>query len=504
MAAAKRKAMNQPMCAPGETDDFARSLCDAYQEFCDRFLPIASDCLKWRFSRAYEADDPDQGWKLHVSATVLTANDVIRRVVPFLCERNVLYKAPSSLDELDLINSGLFNGYSQVGKFITVYPRSDQETVRLAQHLHKLTRGIAAPRVPFDIPYREGSCVYYRYGAFSPLDIINPDGTRTPAIRTPEGGMIADSRESVEGPAWVVDPFSGKPPRKNAAKPPGMLHTTIHAFRALSQRGKGGVYQAIDLGVSPPRLCALKQGRANGEVKWDGRDGHWRVRNEEHVLRQLQLAGIAVPQVYTSFESEGHYYLVMEFIEGNNLNERLCKRQRRLSIRQVVRYAIQLSLLVSRIHAAGWVWRDCKPANLIITKGGRLRPVDFEGAFPTDRPDTFFWNTPEFAPPESAGDAPCQSGVAEDLYALGAVIYFLITGRQPGVDPVPASAWRRGVPQLLDAVVSELLSRDPRCRPDGLSVAHKLEQNFTPLAAPRACFSPSLMPKKDSPQRRRG
>jgi serine/threonine protein kinase len=234
------------------------------------------------------------------------------------------------------------------------------------------------------------------------------------------------------------------------------------------------VYQAIDLGVSPPRLCVLKQGRANGEVKWDGRDGHWRVRNEERALAQLRLAGVAVAQVYTSFESEGNYYLVTEFIEGDNLQARLGKRRRRLSVTQVVRYAIQLSLLVSRIHAAGWVWRDCKPANLIITKGGGLRPVDFEGAFPTDRPDTFFWNTPEFAPPESVADSPVQSGVAEDLYALGAVIYYLITGRPPGTVPVPASARRRGVPPPLCAIVSELLSGDPQQRPDGLGVARRL------------------------------
>jgi len=477
MVAARPKAINQVSCAYVAQENTARSLSDGYQQLCERFLHITSDCSKWRFSREMEADDPEQGWKLHVSATLLTANEVIERVAPYLRARNVLYKAPSSLDELDRINCGLLKSYSQVGKFITVYPRSDQETTLLARHLHKLTRGIAAPRVPFDTPYREGSCVYYRYGAFSPLDIINPDGTRTPAIRNPEGELIPDSRESAEGPAWAVDPFSNKRSMKKVStRSRSPLPSTLHAFRALSQRGKGGVYQAIDLGVSPARLCVLKQGRANGEVKWDGRDGHWRVRNEELVLCQLQLAGVAVPQVYTSFESEGHYYLLMEFIAGDSLSALLSKRRRRLSIRKVIGYAIQLSNLISRIHAAGWVWRDCKPANLIITKGDCLRPVDFEGAFQTDHPDTFFWNTPEFAPPESLADSPQQSGTAEDLYALGAVIYYLISGRTPDAAPVPASAWRQGIPTSLDAIVSELISRDPLRRPDSLVVARKLEQ----------------------------
>src|SRR5262245_26640766 len=103
MVAAWHIAMDQPSSAPGERDDFVKSLSDVYRRLCDRFLPIASDCLKWRFSREYDVNDPEQGWKLHVSATVLTANDMILRVAPLLQAKNVLYKAPASLTELDRI-----------------------------------------------------------------------------------------------------------------------------------------------------------------------------------------------------------------------------------------------------------------------------------------------------------------------------------------------------------------------------------------------------------------
>src|SRR6185295_1113874 len=99
--------------------------------------------------------------------------------------------------------------------------------------------------------------------------------------------------------------------------------SSIRVIRALSQRGKGGVYVAIDLGSGHPRLCLLKEGRKNGELNWDGRDGAWRIRNEKSVLAKLSSRGVPVPQVHSSFVSGGNYYLVMEYLDGETLHEML-------------------------------------------------------------------------------------------------------------------------------------------------------------------------------------
>ena len=332
--------------------------------------------------------------------------------------------------------------------------------------------------------FRPGSPVYYRYGAFSASEIENPDGTRVLAIKDPEGKLTPDLREGTGLPAWVSDPFVLKRNRTRPAITNSPLKTTFRAFRALSRRGKGGVYQAIDFSVAPPRLCIMKEGRAGGEVGWDGRDGNWRVRNEEHVLDKLRRADIDVPRVYSTFSVEGHYYLVTEFIEGNNLYALLGKRKRRLPIARAIRYGIQLSLLISRMHAAGWVWRDCKPANLIVTANGDLRPLDFEGACRIDYPDPVAWNTPDFAPPESRDEKRPQSRAPEDLYALGAVVYFLITGRLPQSSAhLPISKLRRGVPQAVCDIVSQLFAADPAQRPSGQTVARSLETVLSRLNA---------------------
>ena len=102
-----------------------------WETLCRRFLPFSNDASIWRYSRLPAASDPLQGWKLHVSATLLTANTVLERLGPLLTDLQVLFKAPSSLEELSRINSGVYYGYSQVGKCFTIYPATDDDSVAL-------------------------------------------------------------------------------------------------------------------------------------------------------------------------------------------------------------------------------------------------------------------------------------------------------------------------------------------------------------------------------------
>ncbi|MDT7690574.1 MAG: hypothetical protein QOE46_3333 [Acidobacteriota bacterium] len=466
----------------------SRSLNAQWAALCERHLPLRPENSIWRYSRGALPGDPEQGWKLHVPATVLTAGEVLRAVAPLLRGRGVLYKAPASLGELDKLNSGIFYGYSQVGKFLTVYPRTNAEALLLARELYQLTRGMGAPAIPFDLKYRADGCVYYRYGAFKALEVEGHDGAVTYAIRDPEGRFVLDTRDSAARPEWIADPFiegAGLPASKPAALTP--LQTTFKAFRALAQRGRGGVYQALDLSATPPRLCILKEGRRDGEVCWDGRDGFWRIGHERRVLEALDGAGVEVPRVYSSFGAEKNYYLAVEFIEGESLDRWLERRRRRLGVARALAMAAHLARLVARIHSAGWVWRDCKPGNLVITKSGRLRPLDFEGACPVESPDTLPWGTVGYMPPEGTHAFRGQSRLPEDLYALGAVIYLLFAGRTPDApSTVPLGRVRRNLPRDVNDVVAELLDPDPRRRPGALEAARRLEAALSSKTSARA------------------
>ena len=434
----------------------ARALNARWLSLCNRFLPVVEKDSIWRYSRFAERGDAEQGWKLHVSATVLSAGDVFEKIGRLLAARRLMFKAPVSLFELNKINSGLFYGYPQIGKFITVYPRDAEEAVRLARQIHRLTGEFAAPPVPFDQPFRPGSNVFYRYGAFRYLETEDASGRRLPAIKDAAGNLIFDSRAEAI-PAWLADPFqtrrANQRQNKAAASP---LQTTYRVFRALRQRGRGGVYQAIDLETDAPRLCVVKEGRRNGEVDWDGRDGFFQVRREAEILSALQYANINAPCFYNEFTADSNYYLVTEFIEGKSLEEILKRRRRRIPIKKILDYAAQTADLIASLHDAGWTWGDCKPANLLVAPSGVLRPIDFETACRVGQPKTHSRRTMEFSPPAAmTGD---DSAVAEDLYALGAVIYYLLTGAiyQPET-PLPLKKLRRGVPMRLREIVERLL-----------------------------------------------
>lgn len=360
--------------------------------------------------------------------------------------------------ELQKINSGLHYGYCQVGKFITLYPQSAEEAVSLARRLRYLTRDYSAPAVPFDLRFGREGCVYYRYGSFKPQAIKNDDGTSTPALRDRAGKLIPDVRYSPGSmPGWITNPFVD---RGSQAEPPSVdspLTDTFRVFRSLAQRGKGGVYQAVDFSANPPRQCILKEGRDCGEVTWDGRDGYWLVKHEQEVLTSLRRSGVCVPAVISAFEANNNYYLVTEFIQGENLQDLLYKEKRRLNLSRALDYAAQLSEIIRSIHKAGWAWRDCKPANIIVTKDGLLRPLDFEGACLIREPSYMPWSTPSFIPPTQTGTAPV-SPRATDLYSLGVVIYFLLSGRLPDAqNPTALGKLRTGVPRSACDLVSQLL-----------------------------------------------
>jgi hypothetical protein len=468
---------------PTDHDTIYKSLSASWRNLCDLYLPITADGSIWRYSREPTPADPEQGWKIHVAATVHTASEVLEALAPYLRRRAALFKAPVSLYELYKLNSGILYGYSQVGKFLTIYPPSAEEATRIARKLHRVTHRMSAPAVPFDFQYREDSCVYYRYGAFKVLEVENPRGDHVYAIRNPQGALVPDLRSSPTVPDWATDPFLPKAPPKTLNIPIDTpLRTTFKAFDAVAQRGRGGVYQALDLSVKPARLCILKEGRKDGEVSWDGRDGSWRVVHEAAVLNALSHAHVDVPRVYSSFKAATHHYLAMELIEGESLNQWLARKRRRLTVLLALRYSASIARLVKQIHSAGWVWRDCKPGNIMITKDRGLRPIDFEGACPIHDPDPFPWGTRSYVAPEWSDTFLGQSRLPEDIYAMGAVIYLLFSGSPPDDSkPVPLRQLRSNVPLEICELVSELLDHDPRRRPLALAVYRRLSASLSRL-----------------------
>jgi hypothetical protein len=276
---------------------------------CDKFLPFRIPNSFWRVSRHTRPEEPTQGWKLHISATVLQACDLFERVAPVLAKHELCYKAPDSLDELMLLNSGPVYGYWQVGKFLTLYPSTAAKAVTLAAEFHKLTTEFAPVSIPFDIQYRPNSNVFYRYGGFTNVQFTDENGVTLPAVENLLGELVYDDR-LVAVPEWVADPFRLSA-RKPAPQPASPLTTRYRVFEALTQRGKGGTYQAIDVVATPPRLCVVKQGRPHGEIAWNGDSGRDLAQHECRNLVELAKVYSDSPRVCDSFESNGNFYFVI-------------------------------------------------------------------------------------------------------------------------------------------------------------------------------------------------
>ena len=419
--------------------------CRRWQNLCERYLPVKKEDSIWRYNRQTRAEEPLQGWKLHISAAIFEACDLFEKVVPFLLSQNLQFKAPASLNELSKINSGLQYGYPQTGKFITIYPSTEKQAVKIARELHELTREFIAVKIPFDAQLEPKSSVFYRYGAFALMEIFDENGAKQLAVKDSRGKFVADNRmEAV--PGWLTDPFQSEYQKRE--KPSTPLTSDYKVFRAITQRGKGGVYHALDLSGSNPRFCVVKEGRRHGEAGWNGQDGYFLVKNEFNVLSILGKSNKNVPQVFSSFEIEDDFYLVMEFIEGESLHNVIKTRRRRLSIGRVLKLAVEIAAIVGEVHAEGWIWNDCKPSNLIICEDNKLRPIDFEGAYRIGENGKFDWRTKSFSKDNS------ERSKAVDLYAVGAVLYFLLTGKFYDAEkPVKISRLRRDVPRKLVEII---------------------------------------------------
>src|SRR5581483_6499847 len=221
----------------------------------------------WAFATPASAHSPEQGWKLHVSATEASAPDVLAACLPVLVTEGVPFKFAAGQPIVRLLNATHADRASG-GKFITVYPADDAQAVRLAEACHRVTEGLTGPVILSDRAYRPGSLVHYRYGGFSAAPAVDPDGVVVHLITGPDGRPLPDERTaSYRAPSWLADPFQPAAPGGPAAPPAPaagaggavVLHGRYHVQGALSHANKGGTYLAEDAATGA--LVVIKEGR---------------------------------------------------------------------------------------------------------------------------------------------------------------------------------------------------------------------------------------------------
>jgi hypothetical protein len=193
------------------------------------------------------------------------------------------------------------------------------------------------------------------------------------------------------------------------------------------------------------------------------------------MLSCLKHAGL--PHIYGQFEEGGRRYLVMEYIEGETLEQHLdslSTQGARIPLQQVVDIGKQLCSVLEYLHTRRppIVFRDLKPANIMLNTQGQIYLIDFGIArwfTPGQSKDTTALGSQGYAPPEQYRQA---SSPRSDVYALGATLHQLLTGDDPSQNPFSFRPFSVHLP-LLEQMVLRMVSLDEKRRPASMQEVHK-------------------------------
>ena len=258
--------------------------------------------------------------------------------------------------------------------------------------------------------------------------------------------------------------------------PASTLIGRYEVIRELGRGAMGTVFMARDTALG--RLVALKTFRAPFAEGADPQDsGVLRRRS----LREAQRAGtLSHPSVITIYDvveipEDDSFYIVMEYVEGQALDARMRERGP-MKLGEVAPLVAQIASALDHLHARGIVHRDVKPGNVLVTPEGRVKITDFgiaRSEDPAATLDTDIYGTPYYMAPEQVQGKPVDART--DVFALGVVLYEMLTGTRPFPGSTVAEVAHRIVygppaepevdgkplPAAVREVLAQALAKDP-------------------------------------------
>lgn len=275
-------------------------------------------------------------------------------------------------------------------------------------------------------------------------------------------------------------------------KPGTLLNGRYQITRPLGRGGMGTVFLAEHLQLQS--TLAIKEVRSPGESEEERQATLEQYQREARFLVQLNHNNL--PKVTDAFVENDRFYLVMEYIEGVTLEARLKERANRpLPVVQVIEWGLQIADVLAYLHSQNppIIFRDLKPANVMVRPDNTIRLIDFgiarrfqQGAVH----DTSLFGSVGYSPPEQFGRQ--QTDARSDIYAFGVTMHQMLTGIDPAISPfklVPAINVNRSVPELLSKLIQQCVAMDPEARPPdvhqvamGLVAARELLTTLEPEA----------------------
>lgn len=258
------------------------------------------------------------------------------------------------------------------------------------------------------------------------------------------------------------------------------LRTLNGRYRLLERIGSGGmaaVYRAQDLKLG--RFVAIKMLH---ESLTSDEGFLLRFQREAHAAANLTHPNIVT--VHDIGQEDHRHYIVLEYVDGDTLKQVIRDSSGEggfMPISRVLDLTIQICHGIGYAHRANLIHCDLKPQNVLVTRDDRVKVADFGIARAISEAsqhlaDSQVWGTPHyFSPEQAAGEAPTA---ASDVYAIGVILFEMLTGRLPFIADSPTAValkhlqepppsvieFNPGAPRQLDDIVQKLLAKEPTAR----------------------------------------
>lgn len=356
---------------------------------------------------------PEGSYAIFVSCRTLDTLRLLEQVLPVLQAAGCPFRLIKNQAVQFRLNAGAF-GDGEAGKVLSVFPQTLPAALQLAAVLGEHSAAFKGPVV-------------------------------ADAIRINENVYIQEVSRGLSGEIHLSLPLRRRFPFPvpEAYRPQkrwgGFLGKYYLPVQVLRASAKGNIYKAISLRNFAFEWCLIKQGNPVALDDYFDRDMNDRLRWQRDVLHQLEDR-LCTPAVTDFFEHHGSTYLVMQYAEGemlgrlvrDRLNGRTWRKLTPEEQEELLQWYAGAVELVAQVHAAGYVHRDVTDSNFIVLPDKRLCILDFELSYSIEHAQPappFLLGTYGYVAPEQIAHA--VPDVKEDVYSLGALLCFMLTGCQP-------------------------------------------------------------------------
>ncbi|QFG21355.1 class III lanthionine synthetase LanKC [Actinomadura sp. WMMB 499] len=375
----------------------------------------------WTMQGRTDGSIPDQGWKIHVSAGLHNAEEILDIVAKYCVEHDVFFKYLRSRRVL-LARNSKYAERGGSGKFMTIYPADERVLEQTLRELGGMLEGQRAPYILSDLRWGSGP-LFVRYGGFRERSCRSEYGEPVPAIETPDGRLVPDHRDPVfRVPDWVTVPACLEPAL--AARDTGTPDDfPFEIHKALHFSNGGGLYRATDTRTGGEVL--VKEARPMAGLDRDEDDAVVRLDRERRFLERMADLD-CIPRMVDHRVCWEHHFLVREFVAGETLSHHMVRRNPLLHVGatadEIAGYAAwaldileQIELALDELHRRGAVFGDLHPGNIIVRDDDTIAFVDFELVADAAQATRPALGAPGYQAP------PGYTGVAVDRYALGCI-----------------------------------------------------------------------------------